>query len=179
MGLVPMRQLEIVANVATVAIAIAVGTLLLYRLAVRDVTSLAEMPTAYEIGTALPHADALGVQKAERTLVIAVQQGCAFCQASMPFHRQIIAERNRRRANVRIMMVAPLRDKNIRESLATDEVYPDDVMLLGPNLPLKIAATPTIIIVDSVGTVVTSRAGKLDKQGELAMHDILFGGPSL
>jgi hypothetical protein len=88
---------------------------------------------------------------ADRTLLLVVQQGCRFCDESMPFYQRLsanpqLAERTR------LVVVAPDDEGVTREELAKHDVEVHQIVRAALG-GLKVRGTPTAIMVSRQGVV--------------------------
>jgi hypothetical protein len=164
-------KLDTAANIATVLVAIAVGGVIAQRY---RTPSLPTGPNSYAVGEDISQAVPVDFGVAERTAVIAVQEGCHFCEESMPFYRRLITERNRRKSDVRIVFAAPVRDTTIQASLASKGVMPDSVVHVEAGSKFRITATPTLLVADRAGRVTSEMVGELAPDQQQETMDKLF-----
>lgn len=104
---------------------------------------------------------------ADRALVLALSPGCGFCTQSMPFYKKLIDERNQKGSQVKVVAAVPAADaKEAEQKVLTDSgVQPDALVDLSfPDV--KLAGTPTILLVDNQGKVLDVWVGKLQESGE-------------
>jgi hypothetical protein len=103
--------------------------------------------------------------KNSRTLVLALSTTCHFCSESASFYKQITQTRA---SNVGLIAVLPQskNDSNNylkRLGVSVDELVQTPLSLLG------VKGTPTLILIDSSGTVLDSWRGKLVSDQESAV----------
>jgi hypothetical protein len=100
----------------------------------------------------------------DRTLVLILRKGCHYCAASAPFYRRLaglIGESGR----VHLTAVLPHPVPEAKEYLARQGLEIEDIRQA--NLAsLRIAGTPTLLLVDKRGTVRMIWVGKLPDEGE-------------
>lgn len=104
---------------------------------------------------------------ARRTLVFMLSTNCHFCTESVPFYRQLIHEPVVRSA-ARILALFPQTTNEAREylhkmDLPIDEVYQSDITALG------FYGTPTVLLIDETGVIMTAWVGKPDYFQQTAM----------
>jgi hypothetical protein len=102
-----------------------------------------------------------------RTLILALQAGCHFCTESAPFYKRLVHERARF-GNTKLVAVLPESIEQSKEYLRKLDVRIDDV-LQGSLIRIGIAGTPTLLLVNSSGTVTEAWTGKLDDSGQEAV----------
>ncbi|MDX2041862.1 MAG: thioredoxin-like domain-containing protein [Acidobacteriota bacterium] len=101
------------------------------------------------------------------TLVVALQKGCHFCNESAPFYQKLNKEMSGRQ-NVSIVAVLPDSVENSREHLKKLEVPFNDIRQARLK-SARVSGTPTLLVADKTGTVISGWIGKLssDKEGEV------------
>lgn len=104
------------------------------------------------------------------TLVLALAPGCDSCSESAPFYRRLIAELPTGR--VHLTAVVPETAEEGREYLRSLNIEIDDVRE-GSFQSLKIKGTPTLILVDERGEVRNVWLGRLPKDKEQEVIDII------
>lgn len=107
---------------------------------------------------------------AARTLLVALQRPCRYCDDSVPFYRRL-ATRAAGRDDVRIVVVAPPRNPDIGDYLASRGFEPDEVVL-AERFPAR--GTPSLLAVDAEGSLTHMWAGLLDPGQEAEVLDVLF-----
>ena len=107
---------------------------------------------------------------AARTLLVALQRPCRYCDDSVPFYRRL-ATRAAGRDDVRIVVVAPPRNPEIGDYLASRGFEPDAVVL-ADRFPAR--GTPSLLAVDAEGSLTHMWAGLLDTGQEAEVLDVLF-----
>jgi hypothetical protein len=115
----------------------------------------------YSVGQSLVGAIDVDFSKHNKTLILGLQEGCEFCEASMPLYERIISERNRLMADTHVVVVAPKRNDHIDVYLKDKGVAPDQIVYIEPNSSLHLKVTPTLLVVDRRGVIVETKAGFL------------------
>lgn len=112
--------------------------------------------------------------QAHKTLILVLRQDCEFCTASMPFYRAMLAARRSSIGpRLQLAVAAPARDTGIGAYLEGHGVVPDVLVQMAPgDLPATLA--PTILLVDSRGTILEKWDGALTKQDEQRLLERLF-----
>lgn len=146
------RRLELAANVATIALALVAGGVLLERSLGRRGSSGPVPAVGSKI--ALPAADLEG---ADRVVVLALSTTCRYCTDSAPFYRRLAAAASGK--NVRVIAVMPQPAAEGRQYLAGLGLQ--GVPVSAPLPSFRVAGTPTIIVVRGDGTVQQSWTGQL------------------
>jgi thioredoxin-related protein len=104
---------------------------------------------------------------APKALVMALSPTCRFCTESMPFYKRLVDERNAKGSAVKVIAAVPAESARAEESAKLSEagVSTDGVVALD-FAKVKVAGTPTILLVDKQGKVLGVWVGKLDGRGE-------------
>jgi hypothetical protein len=131
----------------------------------------AEAPT-----TLLTESSGIDFARAKRTLIIVVQQGCTFCEDSMPFYRRLVETRNQRNPALQIVVAAPRRDTDIGGYLASHGVTADTIVHPAPGV-LPVRFTPTLLLAEPNGTLASIWQGGLSAPQERDVFDTLFPTP--
>lgn len=103
-----------------------------------------------------------------RTLVLALSTGCHFCTESAPFYRNI-ADRAAGRSDFRLIGVFPPNTKTDGEKYLQELGVRVQEIKEAPLSAIGATGTPTLVLVDSNGSVVDSWLGRLppEKESEL------------
>ena len=99
-----------------------------------------------------------------QTLLLVLQKGCHFCTESAAFYQRLVRE-TAGRENVHLIAVLPQTSDESRKYLddlgvAIEEVKQAELGSVG------VYGTPTLILVNNQGVVITSWVGKLNADGE-------------
>jgi hypothetical protein len=120
-------------------------------------------PEQLHVGAKLP---ITGIEwaKNERTLLIALSQGCHFCSASAPFYQRLTKEMSGRK-NIGIVAVLPQAVNDARNYLSKLGVSVADIRQVSLD-DLGVIGTPTLILVNKEGFVTNSWRGQLPANRE-------------
>jgi thioredoxin-related protein len=104
----------------------------------------------------------------QRTLVLALQEGCHYCSDSADLYRQLASEVNRCPASEHAIAVLPQPPDVARQYLDNLNIGIRDVRSASLE-SLSVRGTPTLVLVDANGKVVKAWVGKLsdDKATEV------------
>lgn len=173
-------RLENAANVASVLMAAAALVFLVQRHErASEGPRLPPPPAEYDVGQDISKEVPIDFAGSNRTMIIAVQESCGYCEASMPFYQQIVAERDRLASDLRVVFIAPSRDADIKTYLASRGVKPDYVLSFDRDTTLKVRVTPTMLVADRSGHIVEARTGLVPPAQQPEFLDRLFrAGPS-
>jgi hypothetical protein len=130
-------------------------------------------PTIPEASEAVPRGTALPVEVTRfinglPSLLLVLSTTCQFCEASMPFYRELAALNDVQAGRLRIVVISIQPPEQMRAHLDARRLTPSAIV---PALdtPLRLEGTPTIILVDRKGVVDSSWKGQLHKTGERAV----------
>src|SRR2546426_7750924 len=151
------KKIEIVANIATVIVAIMVGVVLVNKYFFPPKSlSIPAVPVGTKIS--IPDID---WAKNGRTLVLALREGCHFCSESSTFYQRLITEAASK--NIQLIAVFP-------HSVEAGKKYLDDLRVPIGNLrnipfnTIGVNGTPTLLLVNNEGKVTASWKGKLPSE---------------
>jgi len=109
-----------------------------------------------------------------RTLVLALQQGCRYCEASASFYRRLHDLRSG--DEPRMVAVIPGETTEVARYLSAQGVIVDDIINLS-LADIKVSATPTLLLVDRTGRVSDVWVGKMDSQKETEVAQRIIDSP--
>lgn len=163
------KKIELAANVAIIIVAVLLVALAADRFYFRPRPGPADQAAARQsikVGDRITLPDFNWAQS-ERTLLLVLSTNCHFCTESAPFHQRLAQEKTRR-GGTRLVAVLP---QDVAESLKylTDHgVSVDEIRRASPS-EVQVGGTPTLILADHTGAVITSWIGKLppDKEAEV------------
>jgi hypothetical protein len=96
----------------------------------------------------------------ERTLVLALRNGCHFCEASMPFYRRLAKLEQSNQIGVHLIAVFPDNPAVVRQVVETQQLT-IEVLPAFELGQVKVQATPTLMLVDEQGRVSKVWMGQL------------------
>ncbi|HUX67875.1 MAG TPA: hypothetical protein VMV31_10360 [Terriglobales bacterium] len=135
------------------------------------------------VGSALPPPKEYSWSSHPETLVLGLRVDCPFCKASLPFYRQLEAREAAGTLGAHVLAVFPDDEAAVRRYLAREKLGLDARASEGPSL--RIAATPTLLLVGASGILHYDWIGELNADGqsevlhELAMPRRLFEGDTV
>jgi hypothetical protein len=162
------RKTETVANIAIVVVSILIAGVVVRNYFLKPGRHVQNIPVGTRLS--LPNVD---WSKRDRTLVMALEQGCSYCSESAPFYQRLVRET---RSNGRVGLVAVLpqdvgQSRNYLHGLGIDV----DEVRQSPLRSIGVAVTPTLALVDSKGIVVQSWLGKLTASKESEVLSAVAG----
>jgi thioredoxin-related protein len=105
------------------------------------------------------------------TVVIALQKGCIYCTESAPFYRRLNQEISGKQ-NISIVAVLPNTVENSREHLKALEM-PFNEVRQSQFESIGVSVTPTLLVADKTGTVISGWIGKLPSEKETEVLQML------
>ena len=153
-------MLEMVANLSTIVVSLLLSIVLIRVFLLpegRPAASAAKPQVAKgtSLKGSLPGVD---WSKNGRTLVLAISTRCHFCTDSAPFFQRLSKEKP---ANTKVLAVLPQAVDESQKYLEKEGVRVDDVRQAQLD-SIKVSGTPTLLLVDSAGTVAEAWVGKLE-----------------
>lgn len=176
-----MGRMEKLVNFVIVVVCIAiVGDI------VRRNFSPAEAPAAppstsrptYKPGETFDAVDGFKPTAGKASLVLAVKDGCGYCAASMPFYQRIAARLQAVPAEARsleFVSVCPASSEECSAYLKSHALTVDRVAGIqkGGLADIKVAGTPTLMLVDASGKVEAVWVGQLSQKREGEVMDAI------
>ena len=165
-----MNRKETLATVAVVALFVVFGAVVL-KLSSSSISTasapaeLAPIPVGKQF--AVPGVDWQG---GHQTLLLVVSKGCHFCEASAPFYRKLALKVREKQAPVQLVAVVP-QDVAVGQQYLQELGVPIGKVASAPLQSLGVQGTPTLILVDTGGKVVTSWIGELVPERESEVLD--------
>jgi Redoxin. len=147
-------KIEIIANITIVVVATLMGVVLVQRYILAPKNT---EPPAVQAGAtlSLPDIDWAGN---DRTMVVAIQDGCHFCSESAPFYQRLVKEASDN--HIPVVAVFP-------QPVETGQKYLNDLKVPINNVrqavlkSIGVQGTPTLLLIDNTGKIVTGWVGKL------------------
>ncbi|HLJ88646.1 MAG TPA: hypothetical protein VKZ53_17635 [Candidatus Angelobacter sp.] len=101
----------------------------------------------------------------DKTLVLALQVGCHYCEASMPFYGRLAQLQQSHRIHPNLLALMP--DENASGTQVLKSFGVDIACACGhPLSSMHIAGTPTLLLVNAQGRVERVWEGQLPSSGE-------------
>lgn len=100
---------------------------------------------------------------AKRSVVIVDREECAYCRASMPFYARLVHAADE--SGVEVVNATP-DDKAVHQRyLDANHVHVNRIIRLA-DTPLRVSATPTLIVLDQSKMVLGAWVGELSSEDE-------------
>jgi thioredoxin-related protein len=159
------KRIELLANVAIIAVAVLLVVVVVKKFLLADAVS---PPTRAEVKVgnkiALPGVD---WSKSDQHVVLVLQKGCHFCAESAPFYQRLIRE-TAGRNDLQLIATLPQSVEESRQYLGEMGLSISEVKQAAPS-SVGAPGTPTLLLVDASGAVTGAWVGKLppDKEAEV------------
>lgn len=155
------RKLEISANILIIAVALLFGYVLIHKVFFNN--SQAKTPSfALTAGAKITLQD-VDFQANGKTLVLALQKGCTYCSASMPFYKTLVEKAPEK--GVTLVAVLPDSHEDAVGYLTEHGVILPEIRQAELD-SVNVRGTPTLILIDQNGEVLHSWVGKLSPERE-------------
>jgi hypothetical protein len=161
----PASRLEIGANVAVIVAALVVVAVAASRMWPQHSHV---PPASYAAGEPLGDVPGVDFRGSERTVLLFVRSTCRFCTESMPFYGKIVVDA-RAGQYARVIAVSD-EEIDVTKSYFARHGVPIQEVVKTDAQRLRIAGTPTILVVDRGGSVQGAWVGTL---GASAQSDVL------
>jgi thioredoxin-related protein len=162
-----LKKVELLANVAIIVVALLLASVLVKNYlwqsnSLQSNQKAAAIPQQrIEVGSKINLPD-IDWRKNQQTLLLVLSTTCHFCSESASFYQQLVKERD---VNTRIIAILPQPISEGKDYLNRLGVTVDDIKQTSLS-SVGIRGTPTLILVDSNGTVKASWMGKLPNTEE-------------
>jgi len=154
-------KLEIVTNLVVIALACVIG----YRFWQSRRAPQYSPPDSIKVGDQLPTLATYDWKAHRRTLVLALRDGCHFCEASMPFYRKLADLEKSKQIDAHLVALLPDDPAVVRQLERTQQLAVE--ALPGVDLSrVKVDGTPTLLLVDQQGRVSKVWIGQLAAPAE-------------
>jgi thioredoxin-related protein len=150
------NKFEVAANIVVIVLAVVIGSVFL----IDRFAKPGSDPNEVKAGDQLPGLAAYKWNAHELTLVLALRNGCHFCEVSMPFYRKLAQLEQSSQIGVHLLAVFPDDPAVVHQVVETQQL----TLEVLPRFELgqvKVQATPTLILVDEQGRVSKVWMGQL------------------
>ncbi|MGI8470455.1 MAG: peroxiredoxin family protein [Pyrinomonadaceae bacterium] len=157
------RKIELVANISIIVVAVAIGAVIVQKYFFSTTAANQQARAQPAIGSKLNVSD-VNFSGQPKTLILALQTGCHFCNESAPFYKRLIE--NAKGKNIKLVAVFP---QSIEESTA----HLNELGLTGMEVRrssldnIQVSGTPTLILTNDKGEVTNFWVGKLPPDKEM------------
>jgi hypothetical protein len=153
------HSLEVTTNLAVLALCVTIAVVVV-RGRQSAQTSTSTVSNAHK-GQVFPAIENVSYEKAESTLVLALNTQCKFCKESLPFYRKLLSTHS----SNQIAVIFPNPDREVREFVEHAKL---SVHALGDQdfSKFQIDGTPTLVLVGRDGKVRDLWTGELSAASE-------------
>jgi hypothetical protein len=168
-------RLETSGQIAFIVMCVAVaGAAVRYALTRQDVTVPAR-PPAVAVGATIAGAEKFnGDPPAKAVLILGLSTNCKFCTDSLPFYARLAALEPVKSGRVRLSVASVQEVDQMSSYLRLHNLSISPIVTFGQT-SLRIAVTPTIILMSRDGTVLETWEGRLDARAEARVLDAATG----
>ncbi len=162
-------KLEAIANITVIVVALAVGYVVL-----KGRVGGHRTPRSVAVGDRVAPLSGVDWSRHRRTLVLALNSGCHYCQDSAPFYQRLARAKRPGADDLDIVAVFPNDVEAVRQ-LVKDEGL---VIRSVPEVPLEklgIVGFPTLLLVNGQGRVERTWVGLLTPRQELDVLSVVSG----
>lgn len=158
------RNLEIITNLAVLISCVAAAALLIRsRTTASSYPSRAlasTIPSGIVRGGTFPAIAGVEFDAADRTLILALNTGCHFCEESLPFYKRLPSHASQTGTGTQVVAIFPNETDEAREFLTAGNL---EFRVLGRQdfAKLGIEGTPTLILLNRDGKVQSVWRGEL------------------
>jgi hypothetical protein len=118
---------------------------------------------AWKGGEILPKLHGVEFDRAERTVILFLKSTCRFCTESMPCYEQLVRLRKAGHSPFQLVAVSTEAKAALEAYLSSHGIEVDRALTIerAQLRELKLAGTPTLILVDRTGTVIEQWRGMI------------------
>jgi hypothetical protein len=157
------KLIEIVSNVAIIAVAILLGYFLLSRYNAQPAPPPVAAESRLKSGAKLTMAD-VDFGKSDRNLLFVLSTACHFCTESMPFYERL-TKKTSSLQGTRLIAAFPQDVTESTKYLRDHNVNVDQLVKATPG-DAQVRGTPTLILLDRNAVVLETWIGKLTPEKE-------------
>ena len=155
------ERLEILTNIVLISLACFIG----YYFWQARRTPESRPQASVKVGDRLPSLPGYAWKAHDRTLVLALKDGCRFCEESIPFYQKLAALEKSNQIDAHLIAVFPDDLAAVRQLVKTQRLAIEAFPGIELN-QVKVEGTPTLILVDQQGRVSRVWIGELAAAGQ-------------
>lgn len=157
------QKIELVANIFIIIVAVAIVGVLVQRYFLTPKPAVnQQVRIEPKIGAKMEVAD-MNWSQQSKTLILALQTSCHFCNDSAPFYKRIIQSVQNK--NIKLVAVLPTGVEESAAHLKELGLTNMDVKQMSLS-GLQVSGTPTLILTDEKGEITNYWVGKLTPEKE-------------
>ncbi len=157
------NYLEVITNVAVLLVAVVVLGTFAWRYFASEQNS--PLQKSLQNGETFGQLTGINFADSPQTLVIALSSRCGFCTQSMPFYKQLTEIQRENKKTTRVIAIFSEEEEEVKPYIEQHQLYVDTLSNIDFKT-LKVSSTPTIILVDTGGTIIDFWVGRLSKDTE-------------
>jgi hypothetical protein len=175
-----MGRLDRITNIAIICTCCAIAGDIVYRhvapAAIADANRMPARPRPpeYQPGDVLEPIAGLTPDTSRPSLLLVVKSGCRFCESSVPFYRQLVDRVRSSASPVGLVGVCLEPSDACASYFKAKGIAVDRTIGVEPG-SLKVAGTPTLILVDAGRKVQSTWIGALPEAKQRSLLDTLSG----
>ncbi len=162
-------KLEAIANVTVIVVALAIGYVVL-----KEKVAGPRIPRSVAAGDRLAAIPGIDWSRHRRTLVLALNSGCHYCQDSVPFYQKLAQAERPDGDALEIVAVFPNGPEAVQQVMRDDGLAIRSIPAVSLE-KLGIVGFPTLLLVDGEGRVERSWVGLLTPRQELDVLSVVSG----
>jgi hypothetical protein len=120
----------------------------------------------YQVGEAFQPLPGLSPERGMASLLFVVREGCRYCENSIPFYQRVATAARAARAKVKLVGICPSTTAACQRYFESSDVRMDEAVGI-QSKGLKVAGTPTIVMIDEGGRIEGVWAGELPIEREM------------
>jgi hypothetical protein len=171
-------KLETIANLTIVITGVAMTALLVSRFVAERQQPPPPISRQYQVGEKMAAGFPVDFSSSAQTLLLVLSSRCHYCSESVPFYRDVL-DAHRADARFTRLVAIGLEDKTtLQEYLTQQGLAFDDVVTVTQD-NFKVVGTPTLLLVDRLGTVKGVWPGLLndDRRKQQVLKSLVAPGP--
>ena len=164
------QKVEFASNILIIVVSLILGVILVQKYFLAPSKTLSR-PNQIEpvIGSKVNLRD-MAWSPQSKTLILAMQTGCHFCNESMPFYKRLIEATKDK--NIKLVAVFPTSVEDSTAHLDSLGIKNLEVKQM-PLTNIQVRGTPTLILTNSDGEILNFWVGKLPPEKEAEVIDKL------
>ena len=123
----------------------------------------------------MPEFEGLHLNRAETTLVMVLRHDCHFCAESVPFYKSLRKRPAKTAGTTQFVVLTGDDHETAMHFVETSDLPVDDVVTVARDRlqELRVAGTPTLLLVDHTGLIQRVWLGKLDSNHEAEVRTLV------
>jgi hypothetical protein len=166
------KKIELLANVGIIVVAVLLGIVFASRFLFPASPKHAAVEDAQIKPGMKLSLSGVDWDRGDKTLLLVLSTTCRYCTESSPFYQRLAQQKAGH--DVRLIALLPQSNVEAQQYLNNHGISVDEVRQSVPGAAYA-RATPTLIMVDRIGTVIESWVGKLPPEKEAEVLGRLLG----